>query len=158
MKFLLILISSLLLSSFSNVGSVFPQANLKTLAGKSVQIDDIISKKKKTIISFWASWCKPCKSEMDAISEYYEEWQKEYDVEFIAITIDDARGLAKVPGIISSKEWPFTFLSDPNQDLMRSLNFQTIPQTFVVDAKRNILYSHSGYSPGDEIELEDHLK
>ena len=41
---------------------------------------------------------------------------------------------------------------------MRTLNFQSIPQTFVVDKNGNILYTHSGYVAGDEYELEKKLK
>lgn len=147
-----------MISIFPGDFSKFPSAELKNLEGETVKIEDITSTHKKTIISFWASWCKPCKSEMDAIGELYEEWQEEYDVELIAVTIDNARGLAKVPGIIATKDWPYTFLSDPNQELQGALNFQTIPQTFVVDQSGEIIYSHNGYTPGDELELEDILK
>lgn len=136
----------------------FPDVTLKNLEGKSVALSSITSGNKKTIISFWASWCKPCKLELDAIAEIYEEWQEDYDVELVAITIDNARGLAKVPGIVASQDWPFTILSDPNQELQHALNFQTIPQTFVVDKQGNIIYSHNGYTPGDELELEENLK
>lgn len=158
MRMSLLLILALVLLSGTYDDTKFPDVSLKNLEGKSVQVKDITSKHKKTIISFWASWCKPCKVELDAISELYEDWQEEYDVTLIAITIDDARGLAKVPGIIASKDWPFTFLADPNQELQHILNFQTIPQTFVVDQKGNIIYSHNGYTPGDELELEEVLK
>lgn len=158
MKYLLFLTIALLSSAFIQLDNLFPDVSLKNLEGQTVKISDITSEHKKTIVSFWASWCKPCKLEMDAIADYYEEWQEEYDVEFIAITIDNARGLAKVPGIIATKDWPYTFLSDVNQDLQRALNFQTIPQTFVVDQSGEIIYSHNGYTPGDELELEEILK
>ncbi|WP_235297655.1 TlpA family protein disulfide reductase [Portibacter marinus] len=160
MKILLVLITSMMMASSGiNVDNgKFPAATLKNLDGEMIKVEDITSKHKKTIISFWASWCKPCKSEMDAIAEYYEEWQEDYDVEFIAITIDNARGLAKVPAIVTSKGWNYTFLSDPNQELQQALNFQTIPQTFVVDRESNIIYAHNGYTPGDELELEKVLK
>lgn len=158
MKILFVLVTSLLFSSLSTDGGKFPSAQLKNLEGEAVEISDITSTHKKTIISFWASWCKPCKNEMDAVAEYYEEWQEEYDVEFVAITIDNARGLAKIPAIIATKDWNYTFLSDTNQELKQALNFQTIPQTFVVDQGNNIIYSHNGYTPGDELELEKVLK
>ena len=41
--------------------------------------------------------------------------------------------------------------------MMRSLNFQTIPQTYLLDKQGNIVYTHSGYAPGDEYELEEHI-
>ena len=158
MKILFVLLTTLMLSTSTTDSGKFPSAQLKSLDGATVEISDVIAKNKKTIISFWASWCKPCKNEMDAVGELYEEWQDEYGVEFVAITIDNARGLAKVPAIVATKDWDYTFLSDTNQELKQALNFQTIPMTFVVDQDNNIIYSHNGYTPGDEFELEEALK
>lgn len=134
-----------------------PSVDVKTLEGKTVNIHDYVGKGNLTVISFWATWCSPCKKELDAISDLYPEWKEDYGVEFIAITIDNARALSKVPAMVTSKGWEYTILSDANQDLQRALNFQTIPQTFLLDGEGNIIYSHTGYNPGDEFELEDHI-
>jgi len=150
---LLVLISATHLSA----QSPFPQADVKTLDGETVNTGDYFGEGKITVISFWATWCSPCKRELDAIGEYYEEWQEDYDVQLLAVTIDNARSLAKVPGIIETKGWEYTVLTDANQDLMRTLNFQTIPQTFLVDQEGNIVYTHNGYNSGDEFELEDEI-
>lgn len=158
MKFNLFLIVSFFMMSAFTIGKPFPSAEIKTLEGKTVNVKDYIGKGKPVIVSFWASWCSPCKRELDAMSEIYPEWQKEYGVELLAITIDDARGLAKVPGIVSSKGWKYTVLSDVNQSLQQALSFQTIPETFLLDGDGNIVYNHSGYNAGDEFELEEKLK
>jgi len=118
----------------------------------------IFAKGKVTVISFWATWCSPCKRELDAIAEIYPDWQEDYDVELLAVTIDDARGVAKVPAMVSSKGWEYKVLSDSKQELQRALNFQTVPQTFLLNAAGEIVYTHSGYSPGDEFELEEEIK
>ena len=76
----------------------------------------------------------------------------------IAITVDDIRGLPKVKPLIQQKEWEYIILSDINQDLQRALNFQAIPQTFLLDQNGQIVYVHQGYAPGDEYELEDHIR
>jgi cytochrome c biogenesis protein CcmG/thiol:disulfide interchange protein DsbE len=68
------------------------------------------------------------------------------------------RGLTKVPAMIQSKGWEFTVLADSKQELMQMLNFQTIPQTFLLDKEGNIVYTHSGYNPGDELKLEEEIK
>ena len=135
-------------------GSPFPSVAIKTLDGKSVNIQDYTNNGKITVVSFWASWCTPCKRELDAVHEIYEEWLDKYDVQLLAITIDDARGLAKVPAMVKSKGWDFTILADTKQELQRLLNFQTIPQTFLLDQNGEIVYAHNGYNPGDELELE----
>ena len=139
-------------------GNTLPAINVKTLEGKSVNIQDMVGKGKITVISFWATWCSPCKRELDAIADMYPDWQEDYDVELLAITIDDARGVAKVPAMVASKGWEYKILSDSKQDLQRALNFQTVPQTFLLNAAGEIIYTHSGYSPGDEYELEEQIK
>lgn len=139
-------------------GNTLPSVDIKTLDGKTVNIKDYVGNGKVTVISFWATWCSPCKRELDAIAEMYPDWQEEYGVELLAVTIDDARGVAKVPAMVSSKGWEYIILSDSKQDLQRALNFQTVPQTFLLNAEGEIVYTHSGYSPGDEYELEEEIK
>ena len=146
------------MTSFEGNMSTVPSVDVKTLDGKTVNIKDFISKDKITVINFWATWCSPCKRELDAIMEIYPDWQEEYDVELLAITIDDARSLAKVPAMIETKGWEFTVLADVKRELQKSLNFQTVPQTFLIDKNGEIVYTHSGYNPGDEFELEDEIK
>lgn len=161
MRFLTVLILSVFFTislSTKIFGQDFPSVNVKTIDGQAVNIQDYVGQEKITVVSFWATWCSPCKRELDAIAEYYEEWKEDYNMEFIAITIDNARGLAKVPATVASKGWEYTILSDANQELQKALNFQTIPQTFLLDAKGNIVYTHNGYNPGDEFELEDEIK
>ena len=139
-------------------GNTLPAVNVKTMDGKSVNIQTLVGNGKITVISFWATWCSPCKRELDAISEIYEDWQEDFNVELLAITIDDARGVAKVPAMVAAKGWEYKILSDSKQDLQRALNFQTVPQTFLLNADGEIVYTHSGYTSGDEYELEDEIK
>lgn len=154
-KLTLIAFLGLFLMSFNVVESVFPTVDLKSLDGKTVSTDEFIKDGKLTVVSFWATWCSPCKRELDAIADIYPDWQEEYGVELVAITIDNSRQLTKVPGIVSSKNWDYTVLSDSKQQLQRALNFETIPQTFLLDQDGNIVYSHNGYNPGDEDHLEE---
>jgi len=136
-----------------------PSVNITTLDGKAVNIQDYANNGKITVISFWATWCSPCKKELDAIADLYPAWVKEMDVELLAITIDNQRALAsKVPGILDTKGWDYTILSDKDLKLQAALEFQTVPQTFILDKEGKIVYDHSGYTPGDEYELEKKLK
>ncbi|HRF37260.1 MAG TPA: TlpA disulfide reductase family protein, partial [Saprospiraceae bacterium] len=113
---------------------------------------------KITVLSFWATWCKPCQQELDAISEVYPEWQEKYGVQLVAVTIDTQRALAKVGPMVESKGWEYIILSDPNGAMPAALNFQSIPQTFLLDAKGNVIYEHTGYIPGNEFDMEEKIK
>jgi thiol-disulfide isomerase/thioredoxin len=135
-----------------------PSTIIKDLKGKSVDIASYVGQDRPTILTFWASWCAPCKKELDNIADLYPDWQEEFEVDLVAVTIDASQDISKARSMVASKAWDYTILSDPNQSLLRALNFQTIPQTFLVNKKGEIVYAHSGYLDGDEYELEEELK
>ncbi len=159
MKLQIVFVFGLLIMSLSiQAQSAFPDVTVKTLEGQRVDIKTLAKEHKLTVVSFWATWCGPCLKELDAVKSLYPEWQSETDVQFIAVTIDNQRSLAKVKPLVASKQWPYTILSDANEDLKKALNFQTPPQTYILDAAGNILYSHSGYLAGEEYDLEEEVK
>jgi cytochrome c biogenesis protein CcmG, thiol:disulfide interchange protein DsbE len=158
-------VKQLFLSLFLLAGAValsaqssLPSVNLKTLEGKSVNIQDFARNGKITVISFWATWCTPCKKELDAIAKDYQRWTEEYGMELVAVTVDDQRALPRVKPLVSQKRWEYIILSDVKQDFQQAMSVQTIPHTYVVDKNGKIVYSHNGYLPGDEKKLEQKLK
>lgn len=154
---LFVLFIALVLCSFKGNDKKFPTISLKSLDGKAVDIQKEFVKNKLTVVSYWATWCSPCKKELDAIKELYPEWKKD-GIGLIAVTIDNAQQINKVKPMVQQKGWTYQVLSDVNGESLRALSFQSVPQTFVVDAQGNIVYSHNGYNPGDEFELEKKLK
>ena len=135
-----------------------PDVSVQELNGKKVDIQDYSDNGKITVLNFWATWCVPCKKELDNIAEYYEDWQEDYDMELVAISVDNARSATKIKTVVDSKGWEYDILSDKNGDLKRALNFQAVPYTIVIDQEGNIVYRHDGYVEGDEFELEEVLK
>jgi cytochrome c biogenesis protein CcmG, thiol:disulfide interchange protein DsbE len=158
MKKALVLFVGILFATASFAQSkTLPSVNVKTLEGQSLNVQTLAQTGKITVISFWATWCSPCKKELDAISEYYEEWQKKYNMELVAISTDDARSAAKVPGVVQTKGWKYRILLDSNKELSIAANIQSVPYTLLLDQKGNIVYEHIGYAPGDEEELEERI-
>lgn len=155
---LLFTFALVLFSSFDGIEKRLPSTDLKTLDGKIVNMDTYSNNGKITIVSFWATWCTPCKRELDTYHEVYEEWVEKFDIEIVAITIDNARQLAKVKPLVAQKGWEFTILSDVKKDLMNQLNFSFIPQTYILDKEGNVVFDHSGFAPGDEYEMEELLE
>lgn len=135
-----------------------PAIKIKDLSGKTVNIADYAKNGKVTVISFWATWCSPCKKELNNIAEIYEDWQDDYDVEVVAISLDNSQNMAKVKSYVNGVDWPYDVFIDMNEDLKRALNFQTIPYTILLDKNGNIVYTHNGYQEGDEYVLEDEIK
>ena len=130
-----------------------PAVTLKTIDGKVVRTDTLSNNGKPFIIDFFATWCKPCNRELDAISEVYEDWQKETGVKIFAVSIDQAQNIQKVKPLVDNHGWEYDVLLDPNGDLKRALGIQAIPYVLVCDGNGKIVYKHTGYTDGEENEL-----
>jgi peroxiredoxin len=149
---------SLSLSLFISIGyTQLPNINLKDVNGVTKNLSKFSNNGNPIIISFWATWCKPCKSELNTIAEEYDDWTDETGVKLIAVSIDDARSSTRVEPYINAQGWEYLVLLDPNGDLKRAMNVNNVPHTFLVDGNGKIVWDHNNYSPGDEEELYEEL-
>lgn len=151
-----ILLTLAAVMAFITVASAqdFPNVSVEDRSGKEIMTKELLGK--PMIVSFWAITCKPCIMELNAMNDMYYDWLDEADFEIVAVSIDDARSSSRAKAM--SSEWEFTCLYDVNQDMKRAMNVSLTPQTFIVDAEGNIIYSHSGYTPGSEVELFEKIK
>ena len=138
--------------------NTLPSVLVKTLEGNSFNIQNISNENNPIVISFWATWCKPCKKELNNIAEVYEEWQDETNVKLIAISIDDARSVSKVAPYVNASDWEYEIYLDSNGDLKRALGVSTVPHTFLLNNKKQIIWQHKGYIDGDEEKLFEKIK
>ncbi len=152
-KILSTLVFGLVLSICANAQEKVPSIQIKDMQGNSIDASTLSNDGKPIVISFWATWCKPCVRELTAIHDMYIDWQEETGVKVIAISIDDTRQSAKVRPFVTSQGWEYEIYLDENSDLRRALNVNNIPHTFLLDGEGNIVWQHNGYIPGDE----DHL-
>ena len=129
-----------------------PNIDLKNLEGTTVNVQELSNSKDVKILAFWATWCVPCINELDAISEVYEDWQDETNVELIAISTDDSRTKKRIRPLINGKDWNYTVLLDDNQELKRALNISILPHVLIVKNGK-IVYRKTSYTPGSEDEL-----
>ena len=141
-----------------NASAQLPSVTLKDITGKTVRTDTLSNDGKPFIISFFATWCKPCNRELTAISEVYDEWREETGVKVIAVSIDQAQNINKVKPLVDNNGWEYDVLLDPNSDLKRALGIQMIPYVIIVDGKGNIVYKHNGYTDGAEAELIEKVR
>jgi|TARA_B110000967_G_C18875597_1_gene558096 thiol-disulfide isomerase/thioredoxin len=157
MKQLITLITLLFFSISLNSQTDVPTTKLKTLTGETTDLLTISKENDLIIVSLWATWCAPCKNELDAISEVYDDWQEETNVKLYAVSVDDSRTVKRVKPLINGKGWEYDILLDTNNDLKRALGAPTVPLTLIIKNGK-IVYRHSGYSPGAEDELYEELK
>ena len=155
LTFSIALLSSLMMMGQS--GKLLPSVKLKDLSGKTVDISQFKNEGKPIIISFWATWCSPCKKELNTIHDLYPDWQDETGVTLVAVSIDDEKTKARVSVYANGKAWDYKILLDPNGDFKRAMGVNNVPHTFLIDSDGNIVYSHNNYAPGDEDELYEQV-
>jgi thiol-disulfide isomerase/thioredoxin len=135
-----------------------PAVAIKTATGETISTSTFENGGKPIIVDFWATWCKPCIEELNAIHEVYADWQKETGVKIIIISVDDARTIQRVMPFVNARNWTYESYIDPNGDFKREMNVNMPPQTFVLNANKEIVWQHVGYTPGDEEELYEAVK
>lgn len=131
---------------------------IRTLDGQAVNASAMIDGDHPIILSFWATWCKPCNRELNAIREIYSDWQEETGVKLVAVSIDDARSAARVKPHVDGNDWPYEVYLDQNSDLKRAMNVVNVPHTFILAPDGTILWQHTGYQDGGEEELIEKVK
>lgn len=136
-------------------GKPLPNVDLKDIEGNPFNTSAIQNDGKPMIISFWATWCKPCIKELTTIADVYDEWISETGVRVYAVSIDDPRSTNQVRPLVNGKNWDYTVLLDPNGDFKRAMNVGPIPHTFLLNGKGEIVWQHTSFSEGAELELID---
>lgn len=158
-KLLLSLLSiSLTISAFAQ-NEDLPNTRMKDLAtNKPIAFNEAIEPGKVTLISFWATWCVPCITEIKTFKKKLPEWQKEVDFNYITISMDETSREAMARNYVKSNGWKFPCYIDVNSDLMRSVGFSNIPFTAIVDKKGKIVYTHTSFQLGGEKDVFEKIK
>ena len=157
MKKLMFLMFALVMG-FSASAQTLPDVKIENQEGKVISVREVVDGT-PMIISFWSTTCKPCIMELNAINNALPDWLEEVDMKVVAVSVDDARTVSRARAMTQGQGWDdYTCLYDKNQDFKRAMNVSLTPHTFIVDGEGNIVYSHSGYTPGSEQELFEKIK
>lgn len=151
------LILLFLFVSANNFAQEIPVTDLETIDGETIS-SQILTQKldKPLVITFWATWCIPCLTELSAIHEVYDTWKEKYKFDLYAIAVDDDRTAKKIPSLIAGKGWNYEVLLDRNQDFKRKLNINSIPYLIVIKNGK-IIFKKTGFVKGDELKIEQVL-
>lgn len=136
-----------------------PNTRVKDVkTNRKVAFNEVFEQDKVTLVNFWATWCVPCKKEIKNVCKKMDGWKEEADFNYITVSMDEARAESLVRSYAKSQGWEFPYYIDTNSDLMRSLNFRTVPFTIIVDKNGKVVYTHQGYEEGSENEVFEKIK
>lgn len=134
-----------------NVAPVLQITQLDVIDENAAKFDIASLKGKKVIVSFYASWCGPCREELQVLKKIKNE--KLADVEILAITDE---GIEKMISFKSGKDFPFTFLT--LNAPFGTIGINSIPVTYLLNTKGEIVYNNVGYIEWDDESTVEHLK
>lgn len=133
-----------------------PDFTLKNIEGKTVKLSEVYQDG-PVILTFWSTWCKNCPEEMKHFQRFYDQY-KEQGLTVLAVSIDGTKTVSKVRPWVTGRRLNYPILLDTKGDVKRLYHVKPVPHSFVIDSKGQIVYSHVGYRPGDEVKYERHVK
>ena len=157
--FCILLIAGFCSVSMASTNSVRPKVaafQLKDMKGKKINSKKLEGK--VVLVSFWATWCVPCKRELDDLAKIYKEHHKD-GLEVIAIATDGPETFSDIRGVVKRHRWPFRVFPDKEGEVMSILNPRgTVPYSIYVDRSGRQAYDHEGYSQGDAKKMTSRIK
>jgi peroxiredoxin len=131
-----------------------PDFRLPALDGRTISLADY--RGKKVVVSFWASWCGPCRLELPVLRSFFDKtYRRDGDFEILAINLDEDREAAEAAA--EQAKLPFPVLLDPGQKIANAFGVQGIPALFVIDKTGHVDYGGVGFNPGLEYILAGQL-
>jgi peroxiredoxin len=135
----------------ASAGEAVTEFTLRDVDGKQVKLSDY--KGKVVLLSFWATWCGPCKVEMQHLDHFQRDLRAE-GFEVLSISSDDARTASQAKRYVKQKGFDFTVLLDTDATVTGTYNpNKTLPYGVLIGRDHTIAKVYSGYNPGDEVRL-----
>ena len=133
-----------------------PDLSVRLLDGKKVRLSALLEEG-PLLVSFWATWCAPCKKEMIFLEEFHQKYN-ENSFRVLAISTDSPKSMSKVKSYIRAKKYTFLVGIDPNQEIAKKMNALLMPTTLILTKDRKVSWYHQGFIPGDEKEIEAQIR
>jgi len=110
---------------------------------------------KTVVVSFWASWCGPCRLEAPLLRSFYERTHRSSVYELLAISLDDTREAAEAAA--TRLKMPFPVLLDATGKVAKEYHVEGIPTLVVIDPAGKVSYSSVGFDTTTDFMLARQL-
>lgn len=126
---------------------------LTDIDGNQVSLSQYVGKG-AIVLSFWATWCKPCVAEMPHLQRLYEA-RKGSGFVVLAISLDGPETEAEVAPFVKTKGFTFPVLVDSETRAASLYNpRRAAPFTVIIDRHGKVVKKREGFNAGDEVQLE----
>ncbi len=138
-----------------------PTFFLRTLDGDSFFLSRHVGEnarpnmKQPVVMSFFATWCIPCKAEIPILHVLQEKYP---GIKFVLVNVEEQSDL--ITKYVEQNQISLPVLLDKysvvakKYNVVNEKNVAVLPQLKVIDTQGNLVYDHTGYESGDEDSLE----
>ena len=137
--------------------AVLPDFSLETVEGETFTLSDHVGKD-VVLMSFWATWCRPCMAELPHLESLYQD-EKEKGLTVVAIAMDEPSTVAEVAPTAARLGLSIPVVLDTDQKAVALYNrSRDAPMTVIIDRKGKVVRASPGYNPGDEVALAEEIR
>ncbi len=156
MKKFIVIILFLLILPLKSFSQSYNDFTLPDLDGNDVSLSKLLEKG-PVMITFWATWCSPCKEEMKKLQPIYEKY-KAQGFTYLAVNQDNQKSISKVKSFINANGYTFPVVLDPDKNIFEAFSGIGMPYSLIISQNKNIFAKHLGYVTGDEVKIEKEIK
>ena len=154
LSFLTYTAAALATSSGPAVGSMAPDFNARNLlTGEKIPLSS--QRGKVVILTFWASWCGPCRRELPILEKAQEVVGKDRLTVFAVSYNENSQATRQIKKLASS--WQLNVIEDPWGSIARHYDISSIPHLFIISRDGKVLANHLGYGDRSLEELIDDI-
>ncbi|HJQ83576.1 MAG TPA: TlpA disulfide reductase family protein [Candidatus Binatia bacterium] len=136
-------------------GQELPNFALHDAGGRRFELDDVVKRNRVVLITFWATWCGPCRIELPHLDVLYRD-KKERGLEVLAVNEDEDP--AAMTKYLAEKPLGFPVLRDRHGKLAHHLGVKGYPTSILVGRNRRVLLVVNGLASFMDVAIEAHLK
>ncbi len=138
----------------SSAGGAVSDFTLNDVDGQAHALSDYLGKN-VILISFWATWCEPCKKEMGQLQTLYDA-HKDQGLVILSISMDEPETQGDARPFVKSRGFTFPVLLDAESLVTNQLNpRRAAPFSLIIGRDQKIAWDHEGYVPGDEKKIDE---
>lgn len=136
-----------------------PKVVITDVNGHAVSADSLSNGDKPMLISFFATWCGPCRRELSEVAPKLPDWNKETGVKLVVVSLDDP---AQTDNVIEFAKGlgldTADLYFDTTKAFAKAMGVSGIPHMLYLDGKGNVVNTSVGYAPGHDGEIIERVR
>lgn len=152
-----VIMGALIFGAGSATAGSPPDFRLQDLDGNWVTLSDHLGHD-VVYITFWATWCVPCRREMPHLQKLHEDFADK-GLTIIGVNTDPPGTTSKIRPFVNRYKIGYTMLLDPDNNVLEKYNpTRELPYAVLVGRDGNVHEIFPGYRKGDEVRLRETIE